>query len=625
MHPRRRAPSAAWAAIIAAALAASAPPAQAQFTSITGFGDSYADTGAAPGGAFRLLGIPCPTALPTCRFTGSTNFVNSLQSIFGLPGLTNYAIGGARTYNSNTLQDQGLTEGFPYELQQFANSGAHFTSSDLIALSIGGNDLSGISLSGTYAQKTAEIEAGAVGSAKAAVAGVEQLAGAGARNIAWLSTGSSKWFPEPPGGSTISVPQRDDWANTYYQQTQQLLAPLAKSGVRIFLFDFGILQERVSADPGLYGFTSATKCEAGPGTAATPGDVQVNFAGCFYDNSVHPTGPAMALIAAYMANQIDAPTTVVPQGAIATSLANGFTASVLGRLDAQRGLPALAGSFKDGGPESPWSVYGDVNYGSGNLERQFLAAGYDYNAIGGTVGAEYRVNPQLLIGGVFGYSTSTVSLGVQNAHDAIDSYQLAAYSSFTGANLFSDALIAYGRHDFTLDREGVIDVIHGSASADTFAAAARAGYLFDAGPVRVGPIAGLYYTRADIQGYTETGDILLTMMVNEQTVDTLTGDAGLQLRVPFQLRGDLYSPFVNITAEQDLLGSNRVITTTQVTAPLLPVLTPVPGEIRTYGKIAAGLAARIGGTVSATVNAETTFARDGGNDLVVSGGIKVGF
>jgi hypothetical protein len=54
------------------------------------------------------------------------------------------------------------------------------------------------------------------------------------------------------------------------------------------------------------------------------------------------------------------------------------------------------------------------------------------------------------------------------------------------------------------------------------------------------------------------------------------------------------------------------------------VLTPVPGESSTYGKIAAGVAARIGGTVSATVNAETTFAREGGNGLFVSGGIKVG-
>ncbi len=48
------------------------------FTGITGFGDSYADTGSAPGGAFRLLGFPCPAGPPTnptCRFSNGTNFV----------------------------------------------------------------------------------------------------------------------------------------------------------------------------------------------------------------------------------------------------------------------------------------------------------------------------------------------------------------------------------------------------------------------------------------------------------------------------------------------------------------------------------------------------------------------
>ncbi len=624
-HPARpRAVRTAWAAAIAVALTAAALPAQAQFVSLTGFGDSYADTGAAPGGAFRLMGPAyypnCPAPLNSCRFTGSTNFVDSLRSIYGLPGLTNYSIGGARTDNSNTIPQLNPGYGFTYELQQFAASGTHFTDRDLIALSIGGNDLSAVVLSGSDAQKTVQIETAATTSAQRAVAGVEQLVGAGARNITWLSTGSSRWFPEPPGGQAFTNTQRDDWANTYYQQTQQLLAPLARSGVRIFMFNFGILQERIATDPGLYGFSSVPNCEAGPVGTATQ-----NVPNCFYENSVHPTGAAMALIATYMANQIDAPTTVVPQGSIATSLATGFATTVMGRLDAQRGVPVPAEGLKDGGPPSGWSVYSNANYGGGNLERQFYSSGYDYDAIGGMAGAEYRVNPRLLLGGVFGYSNSTVSLGVQNAHDKIDSYQFAGYGSYTGPNLFGDALIAYGLHDYALDRAGVIDTVHGSTSADTFTAAAQAGYLVEAGPVRAGPIGSLYYTSAVIQSYTETGDSLLTMMVNQQSLDTLTGDAGVQLRFPFEFGGNLYSPFINVTAGHDFPGSSRTVTTTLVSAPLLPILTPVPGESGTYGKIAGGVSARIGGNVSATFNAETTFAREGGNGLVVNGGIKVGF
>jgi hypothetical protein len=97
------------------------------------------------------------------------------------------------------------------------------------------------------------------------------------------------------------------------------------------------------------------------------------------------------------------------------------------------------------------------------------------------------------------------------------------------------------------------------------------------------------------------------------------------VRFPFLLAGGVYSPFINLTAGHDFIGRGRDVTTTQVTTPLLPVLTPVPDSGRTYGKVTAGIAAIIAGNVSATVTAATTFARDGGNDVAVSSGIKVSF
>jgi outer membrane lipase/esterase len=615
-------------------LAASTLPASAQFTALYGFGDSYADIGAAPGGAFRLANTAC-IYQPNCTFTGSTTFVQSLQSIYGLSGMTNYAIGGARTDNTNTLNPPYNIFGFSYELAQSA--GLHYASSDLIALSIGGNDLSAISLAGV-ADPHALVVSSANISAGNAAAGVQQMAAQGARNIAWLSTGSSKWFPQKPGDAALTDALRDAWANTYYQQTQQLLAPLARSGVRIFLFNFGILQERVANNPGMYGFTSATNCEAGPASGSPPPGVTVNFAGCFYQNSVHPTGAAMALIATYMANQIDAPTTVVPQGAITASIATGFVDSVLGRLDASRSFQpfgignAMAMAYADPTkapapvkPEDRWSVYCDFSYASGSFDKQFFNAGYDYHAPGGTFGIEYRYDAKWRLGFALGYSEPDVNLGVQNAHDHAKSYQFAGYGSYTDTNWFADALIAYGRHDFSLDRQGVIDVIHGSTSADTFTSAARGGYLVNAGAVRVGPIAGFSYTHGVIGAYTESGDILLTMMVDRQTIDALTGNAGLELRLPFVTGTVRYSPFIDLTAEQDFAGSGRNVTTTLVTAPLLPILTPVSALDRTYCRFTAGIGAGIAGNVSATLTVSSTFARTGGNDFAVSSGIRAVF
>src|SRR5689334_15583690 len=80
---------------MAAVIDAQSPVAAQPFTTITGFGDSYADTGTAPGGAFPRLLFPCPPGPPTnptCHFSQGTNFVDTLQSIYNLPPLTNYAV-----------------------------------------------------------------------------------------------------------------------------------------------------------------------------------------------------------------------------------------------------------------------------------------------------------------------------------------------------------------------------------------------------------------------------------------------------------------------------------------------------------------------------------------------------
>jgi hypothetical protein len=95
--------------------------------------------------------------------------------------------------------------------------------------------------------------------------------------------------------------------------------------------------------------------------------------------------------------------------------------------------------------------------------------------------------------------------------------------------------------------------------------------------------------------------------------------------LPFVAGTAQYSPFINLTAEQDFAGSGRNVTTTLVTAPLLPILTPVSAHDQTYGRVAAGIGAAFGGNINATLTASTTFAREGGSDFAVSGGIKAAF
>jgi outer membrane lipase/esterase len=122
------------------------------------------------------------------------------------------------------------------------------------------------------------------------------------------------------------------WTNIC-QQIQQLLAPAANAGTRIFLFDYETLQARIVANPGQYGFAGAAVVSflSIPGCFAASIAVQNSF---FSWDTVHPTGAGFALIARFMSNQIDAPLTVGPQADVAMSAATSFEDAVFGSLTA---------------------------------------------------------------------------------------------------------------------------------------------------------------------------------------------------------------------------------------------------------------------------------------------------
>jgi outer membrane autotransporter protein len=251
--------------------------------------------------------------------------------------------------------------------------------------------------------------------------------------------------------------------------------------------------------------------------------------------------------------------------------------------------------------------------------------GYDFDSTSGTAGIEYRVNSNLVVGVAASYTSANADLNSGAGIDT-DAVQAALYVSHSTRNWFADALIGFGHHDLDLSRPGVIDTIRSSTDATSFSAALKAGYLWDLGGLRAGPIAGLNYTHARVGGYTEKGDPLLTYKVSGQTIDLLTGSVGVQLRAPFSAGGNAFSPFLNITLEHNMGDSDRTMTASLLQAPLVPILSPVPNFAdRTYGKVEGGVMIEIGPAIAATINAATTFARDEGNDYRLSLGLNYRF
>jgi outer membrane lipase/esterase len=639
--PAAWARSAVFATALTFAVAGHAPStvAEDKYQRLFVFGDSYADLTLSDKPASNPLAPPL-VSIPLWRV-----YPASLKDNLRIPEILDYAVGGATVREGgNAVIPPNLN--LPDQVDGFSTiEGRSFGPRDLVTLSIGGNDfLQFFATSGQTPEAFGKATADAVGKE------IGKLVDAGARTfvIAGFSGMSNLGANVIPDGAAEVA--ADAYAVTYFNGLQAKLVPLAQDGVRFFMLDLFKLGRQAVTDPR-YGFTVtefdkdgrpiASRC---PSFAVCPVNSPDNTGGVKYllgPDGLHLTSDGFKLVADYMANIVMAPDTIAVQSAIVTTTTSGFVGSLLDRLGGVRQLSSVPGvvvADPDGpmglghrqrqgraGPASRFTTFAMGTFLGGSRDEAFASAGYEYDATSGTAGIEYSVNRNLIVGLAGNYTTAQADL-TSDANINIDAVQAAAYLSYATRNAFADALVAYGSHDLGLTRPGVIDSVRSSTDASALALAARTGYLFDFGRLRAGPIAGLTYVHTRVGGYTERGDPLLTFKVEEQTVDSLTGNVGLRFLAPFRAGGGVVIPYLNVTLEHQFGDATHTLTTTLTQAPLLPILSPVTTfDTRTYGLVEGGITFQLGGDLSATIAGSSTFARDEGEDYRVSAGLNLRF
>ena len=598
--------------------------AQTVFSTIQAFGDSYADTG----NLFRILGTPNPPQYPTGRFSGGTNFVDTTSALLGIPQ-ANFAIGGARTGTNNTVAP-GLP-GFTQEWQGFVGAGMRIAATDLVEISIGGNDARAYYQGGGT---LAGVPAAATISANQALAGINALVGVGARTIVF-TTGDVGQLPEATGNP--NAPIGSAYSQNYNAQMQAALAAIARNGVRVELVDISLIGSLIRANPARYGVANVGACPL-----ACIGNPALQNQYLFYFDGVHLTSLGFTIVGEYIVNRLNAPLTFAPQGDVALSSAMGFASTLYGKLDMFREtygfMPSTMNAYAaytkapylkapPAPAVNPWSFYMLGNGGISDRQATVAANGFNLESVGGTIGTEYRINRNAFVGAAFDYSNPKARLLNNAGTTDVNSYQLGIYAAWADAHFFAQGLATYGWQNFRNTRPGVVDTITSNPDGTTFLAGGKAGYLFDAARTQIGPIGGLTYARARVNGYTETGDPVLTLTVGRQTAEALVGSVGVQFRAPFLVNGRIISPYLNLTADDDLIGNGRIIQYGATSAPLIINNWAIPNgsSQRVYGRVAGGVVAPVTNNVALMVNVARTVGHWGGDDFYGSGGLQISF
>ncbi|MFN3387776.1 MAG: autotransporter domain-containing protein, partial [Allosphingosinicella sp.] len=591
-----------FCAAAAAAIASAAAPASAQSVDrIVAFGDSYADDG----NLFQLLGIPCPAAYPQCRFSDATNFVDTMAQLLGVP-VDNFAIGGAFTGNGN-INGPGIP-GFVTEYSAFLAGGGPaafprvsgtFDANDLVVISIGGNDARAyersLGLTPT-SEQIAGLIAGVPAQAQIRVAeasaGINALVNAGARNITFLA-GDVGRLPEVSGLPVAAVGSA--YAAAFNAGIKTELAEVAAQGVIVNYLDLNLIGDVVENNLSAFGLISAGACPIECVTTNAPLAGQY----LFYVDQVHLTARGFQIVGQYAVRQLEAPLHFASQSETGLIAATSFASTLSGRVDLSHA--------REGSEGRGLHVFVSGNGAKRDFGRRNTSLGYELDTFGVTAGAEYDRG-----GAVFGvagnWSRPEANLATTTGDVRARAIQLGAYGGWAMGGAFVQAHASHGWLDYDIRRTAVIDDIHAETDGSATSAGAKAGFLFDTGGIRVGPVVALNYAKAELDGYTETGDPVLTNIVQDQDVSALTGSVGLEARADMAAGGLAVRPYAALTVERDFKGDGRTVRYAGTASPMIVNSFVIEDRSKdTYARLAAGANFALGSRAALQIQGTTAF------------------
>ena len=623
-----------------AALATLPSPALAQHVDrIVAFGDSYGDTGIAINTILADPLAPAPlksllsTLYPTGRFSGGTNYVDTLADLLNVP-LESYAVGGAVAgtfpvpfgtgISNNTNCGPGVIAGSPaicplgftYEVDQFLNVGAQnplfpagtgttFDEHDLVTVNIGANDA-------RYYQQfysALPAEPFIAGSIAGATASLDRLVAAGAPTISFIA-GDTGRLPEvfnDPAAAAI----RSAYSSAFNTGMQPVLAGYAADGVIVHYLDLNTVGDNIIADPTAFGITNGISCPS----FATDTTCLLNASGYFfYGDGLHLTSQGFAIVAHYIKAQLDAPLTLQAPGDLAYDTARQWGRTLSSRVDV-----AGRGTVKQG-----LRLFAVGDFFNRDVSESDTNYKFDIDGVGGTIGGEYGFGSGV-VGLAANYTRPRVSFGNDVSEIDSKSWQIGAFGGFGMAGFFGQAYLGYGNDKHDIERVGVIDELQADPDGSHVTAGAKAGYLFSLGSLisglQAGPVVGVDYAKAKVDDYTETGDAALTLNVDSQTLKGTTGQLGVEGRMDIQGVG----AYTSLVAERDLSGNSRAIHFSQTSAPIIVNTWNVEREKETYGRTTTGASMNLWEGATLNTSISRTFGREGGQEFGAQIGFDMGF
>lgn len=264
---------------------------------------------------------------------------------------------------------------------------------------------------------------------------------------------------------------------------------------------------------------------------------------------------------------------------------------------------ALVGACTWGACDTPMARIGTwiTGFGGGGaVQGNGNASGLNYNYGGVTVGADYRIDPNLVVGIGLGFISSRLSTGGFATRGNSSSYSGALYASYNQAGFYVDGVAGYAWNNNRLVRTIVIPGLAtreaiGEPVAHQFYGQVEAGYAIPVGAISLTPFVRLQGSTNRQAGFTEIGADSLNLNVAAQTTNSLRTVLGVDVTA----RVERFTLGMRLGWQHEFADVARPVTATFAGAPGSPFSVVGAAPARDHAVLGLWLDARLGATATA--------------------------